>query len=82
MQFIDLNRQQERIRKHIEEKINQVILHGQYILGPEVKELEKMLAGYLGAKHAVGCASRTDALLMALMAHGVGAGDAVFTAPF
>jgi dTDP-4-amino-4,6-dideoxygalactose transaminase len=59
-----------------------VLDHGQYIMGPEIKQLENQLANYCGTKHAVSCASGTDALLLALMAYGVGPGDAVFTSPF
>ena len=82
MQFIDLAAQQNRIRKSIDAGISAVLDHGKYILGPEVKELEEKLAEYVGVRHAVGCASGTDALLLALMALGVGRGDAVFTSPF
>ena len=82
MQFIDLKKQQERIREKIESRIKNVLNSGQYIMGPEIKELEKKLAEYTGARHAIGCASGTDALLMALMAYEVGPGDAVFTTPF
>ena len=82
MQFIDLKAQQERLRAQIMENISAVLAHGQYILGPEIRELEKRLADYAGVKHAVSCASGTDALLMPLMAYGVGPGDAVFTTPF
>lgn len=80
--FIDLEVQQARIRADIEKKIFNVLRHGQYIMGPEIRELEEKLAAYVGVKHAVGCASGTDALLMALMAYGVGPGDAIFTTPF
>ena len=80
--FIDLGHQQSIIREHVEEGIFRVLKHGNYIMGPEVKELEKRLAAYVGVKHAVSCASGTDALLMALMAYGVGPGDAIFTTPF
>ena len=59
-----------------------VLEHGNFIMGPEVKELEENLTAFVGVKHCVGCASGTDALLMALMAMGVGRGDAVFTTPF
>jgi dTDP-4-amino-4,6-dideoxygalactose transaminase len=82
MQFIDLSAQQERIRDKIENRIKTVLSHGKYIMGPEVKQLEETLAGYVGSKHAIGCASGTDALLMALMAYGVGPGDAVFVPTF
>ena len=82
MQFIDLAAQQKRIREKIESNIAVVLNHGKYIMGPEVKELEDRLADYVGVKNAIGCASGTDALLMALMAYGVGPGDAVFTPPF
>lgn len=82
MQFIDLGVQQLRIRKDIESRMAAVLDHGKYIMGPEIKELEETLAHYVGVAHAVGCASGTDALLLALMAYGVGPGDAVFTTPF
>jgi UDP-2-acetamido-2-deoxy-ribo-hexuluronate aminotransferase len=82
MHFIDLAAQQRRIRKNIEAKFAAILDHGKYIMGPEVKELEDRLADYVGVKNAVGCASGTDALLMALMAYKVGPGDAVFTSPF
>jgi dTDP-4-amino-4,6-dideoxygalactose transaminase len=82
MQFIDLAFQQKRIRTQLEKSIMGVLDHGQYIMGPEVKQLEQQLANYCGVKHAVSCASGTDALLIALMAYGVGPGDAVFTSPF
>ncbi|HPI94562.1 MAG TPA: DegT/DnrJ/EryC1/StrS family aminotransferase, partial [Deltaproteobacteria bacterium] len=78
MQFIDLKAQQKRIHARLMENISTVLTHGQYILGPEIKELEKRLGDYTGVRHAVSCASGTDALLMALMAYGVGPGDAVF----
>ena len=82
MQFIDLQAQQERIRPQLDTAIKKVLDHGQYIMGPEVFELEARLADYVGVKHCVSCASGTDALLMALMAYGVGPGDAIFTTPF
>jgi len=82
MRFVDLSMQQQRIRKTIEKRFGTVLDHGQYIMGPEVSELEKILSDYAGVKHAVACASGTDALLMALMAYGVGPGDAVLTTPF
>ena len=82
MQFIDLKVQQARIRKSIEERIRAVLEHGRYIMGPEIRELEDTLAYYVGVRHAIGCASGTDALLLALMAYGVKKGDAIFTSPF
>jgi dTDP-4-amino-4,6-dideoxygalactose transaminase len=82
MQFIDLAAQQARIRANIEARIRAVLDHGQYIMGPEIRELEKKLAKYVGVKHGLACASGTDALLLALMAMDVGPGDAVFTSPF
>lgn len=82
MQFIDLKTQQERIRNIVEEKLMAVLDHGRYVMGPEITELEARLAEYCGVKHALGVASGTDALLIALMAYEVGPGDAVFTTPF
>ena len=82
MQFIDLAAQQRRIRSDLERRIKSVLDHGNYILGPEVLELEKRLAGFTGARHCVSCASGTDALLMILMAWDIGPGDAVFVPPF
>jgi len=82
MQFIDLEAQQQRIRPQIDAAIKRVLDHGQYIMGPEVAQLEKMLAEFVGVKHAIGCSSGTDALLLPLMAYGVGPGDAIFTTPF
>jgi len=82
MQFIDLKTQQNRIRNKIEKNIKNVLDHGQYIMGPEIAELEDKLGQFSGVKHAVACSSGTDALLLSLMAYGVGPGDAVFTTPF
>ena len=82
MQFIDLAAQQRRIRETIEANIKAVLDHGKYIMGPEIETLEDRLREYVGVKNAIGCASGTDALLMALMTHGIGPGDAVFTSPF
>ena len=81
MEFLDLKTQQKRIRKPLEKRINK-IHHGAYIMGPEVFELEDKLADYCGVKHAISCSSGTDALLIPLMAWGIGPGDAVFTTPF
>jgi UDP-2-acetamido-2-deoxy-ribo-hexuluronate aminotransferase len=82
MDFIDLAAQQRRISEKLNANIARVLAHGQYVNGPEVRELEATLAAYVDVKHAVGCASGTDALLMALMALEIGPGDAVFTTPF
>jgi len=82
MNFIDLAAQQRLIVEKLNANIAKVLAHGQYINGPEVRELENALAVYVGVRHAVGCASGTDALLMALMALEIGPGDAVFTTPF
>jgi UDP-2-acetamido-2-deoxy-ribo-hexuluronate aminotransferase len=82
MDFIDLKTQQKAILPAINERIQRVLSHGQYIMGPEVPELEERLAAYVGVKHVVSCSSGTDALLMPLMAYEVGPGDAIFTAPF
>jgi len=82
LDFIDLKTQQRRIKEQLDANIQKVLAHGSYIMGPEVKELEQKLASYVGIKHTIGCASGTDALLMALMAYGVGPGDAIFTTPF
>ncbi len=80
--FIDLKTQYARIEEDVRRRIDAVLASGQFILGPEVRELEKRLAEYVGTKRAVTCASGTDALLMPLMGLGVGPGDAVFTTPF
>jgi UDP-2-acetamido-2-deoxy-ribo-hexuluronate aminotransferase len=80
--FIDLKAQQQLIYPALLERIKGVMSHGKYIMGPEVKELESRLAEYVGVKHAITCASGTDALLMPLLAYGVGPGDAIFTTPF
>jgi dTDP-4-amino-4,6-dideoxygalactose transaminase len=82
MQFIDLAAQQQRIKGEINTRIQTVLAHGKYIMGPEVTELEEALAQYVGSKHALACASGTDALLLAMMALGVRPGDAIFTTPF
>lgn len=82
VKLIDLEAQQTRIRAQIDRNIGCVLDHGQYIMGPEIKTLEKRLSAYVGVNHAVACASGTDALLMGLMAYGVGPGDAIFTSPF
>jgi len=82
LDFIDLKSQQQQISASLAENIQRVLAHGQYVMGPEIKELETRLATYVGVKHAISCSSGTDALLMPLMAYGVGPGDAIFTTPF
>ncbi|GAB7024509.1 DegT/DnrJ/EryC1/StrS family aminotransferase [Salidesulfovibrio brasiliensis] len=80
--FIDLKSQYREVEDAVKSGIDAVLEHGKYVMGPEITELEEKLAAFAETKHAVGCASGTDALLMALMALGVGPGDAVFTTPF
>jgi UDP-2-acetamido-2-deoxy-ribo-hexuluronate aminotransferase len=82
MPFIDLAAQQARIKDKIDAGIQRVIAHGQYILGPEVTELEEKLADYTGAKYCITCANGTDALQIAQMALGIGPGDEVITPGF
>lgn len=82
MDFIDLKAQQARIKDRIDAGIARVLAHGQYILGPEVAELEEKLAAYTGAKYCISVANGTDALQIALMALGVGPGDEVITPGF
>ncbi|EGR3959991.1 DegT/DnrJ/EryC1/StrS family aminotransferase, partial [Vibrio cholerae] len=82
MQFIDLGAQQARIKDKIDLGIQNVLSHGQYILGPEVDELEKKLTEYTGSKHCITVANGTDALQIAQMALGIGPGDEVITPGF
>jgi UDP-2-acetamido-2-deoxy-ribo-hexuluronate aminotransferase len=82
MEFVDLKEQYRRLKPRMDACIQAVLDHGRFILGPEVAELEQRLAARVGARHCIACASGTDALLIALMALGVGAGDEVVTAPF
>jgi UDP-2-acetamido-2-deoxy-ribo-hexuluronate aminotransferase len=82
MEFVDLKKQYELSKASIDGRIEAVLRHGQFIMGPEVEELEDRLARFTGARHCVSCGSGTDALLMLLLARGVGPGDAVFTTPF
>jgi dTDP-4-amino-4,6-dideoxygalactose transaminase len=82
MPFIDLKAQQARIAGELRRRLDAVLAHCQFILGPEVAELESELAALCGAKHCVGVSSGTDALQIALMAEGVGHGDAVFLPAF
>lgn len=80
--FIDLGAQQARLRPALDKAIARVLDKGQYVMGPEVAELENQLAAFCGARHALGCANGTDALQLALMALGVKQGDAVFVPTF
>lgn len=82
MQFIDLAAQYKHLQEKIDARIKTVLEHGQYISGPEVKELEDKLSEYVGVRHTITCANGTDALTLALMALGVGEGDAVFCPTF
>ena len=82
MQFIDLKTQQLEIREKIDQRINKILDHGKYIMGPEVYELEERLADYADVKHCISCSSGTDALLIPLLAMDIGPGDAVITTPF
>ncbi|HUM07836.1 MAG TPA: DegT/DnrJ/EryC1/StrS aminotransferase family protein [Acidocella sp.] len=80
--FLDLKAQQARLGPNLRQRLDAVLAHGQFILGPEVAELEAKLAAFCGAKHCVTVSSGTDALQIALMAEGVGRGDAVFLPAF
>lgn len=82
MEFIDLQTQYRLHQQAIQARINTVLEHGQYILGPEVTELEEQLAEYVGSSHCIAVSSGTDALLMAMMALEIRAGDEVITSPF
>lgn len=82
IEFIDLQAQQARIRDSIEAGIRRVLDHGQYILGPEVAELEERLAAFVGARYCITCANGTDALQIAQMALGIGPGDEVISPGF
>ncbi|WP_345853833.1 DegT/DnrJ/EryC1/StrS family aminotransferase [Shewanella algae] len=82
MHFIDLEAQYIHLKDKINDRIQKVLDHGQYIMGPEVQELEEKLAEYVGVKHAVTCANGTDALTLAMMVLGIKEGDAVFCPTF
>lgn len=82
MEFIDLKAQYQDSRESINARIQAVLDHGQYIMGPEVAELEQRLAAYTGARHCITVSSGTEALLISLMALGIGPGDEVITTPF
>ncbi|MDO9461742.1 MAG: DegT/DnrJ/EryC1/StrS family aminotransferase [Alphaproteobacteria bacterium] len=80
--FIDLQAQYRRLKPQIDARMHAVLDHGQFILGPEVAEFERALGEYTGGAHVVGVSNGTDALMMALMAHGIGPGDAVYVPSF
>lgn len=80
--FIDLKAQYRTLQSQIQARIDAVLEHGQYIMGPEVQELEERLQNYTGAKYCITVASGTEALLISLMAYGIGPGDEVITTPF
>ena len=82
MEFIDLKTQYQALRGEIDARIHAVLDHGQYIMGPEVAELEQRLAAFTGARHCITVSSGTEALLISLMALGIGRGDEVITTPF
>jgi len=82
MNFIDLKRQQKKIRKNIENRIHRILDNNNYILGKEVKDLENQLSLFCGAKHVIGCSNGTDAIMLALLSLDIGPGDAVITVPF
>ena len=82
MQFCDLKAQYAALKGSIDARVQRVLDHGQYILGPEVGELEQRLAAFVGVRHCIGVASGTEALLIALMSLGIGRGDEVITTPF
>jgi UDP-2-acetamido-2-deoxy-ribo-hexuluronate aminotransferase len=82
VQFVDLKSQYRALQPGIDARIRAVLDHGQYVMGPEVREMEERLEAYAGAKHCVAVASGTEALLISLMALGVGRGDEVITTPF
>jgi dTDP-4-amino-4,6-dideoxygalactose transaminase len=80
--FIDVAAQRRRLGAKIDDAVARVLAHSQFVLGPEVRAFEAELAKFCGARHAVTCASGTDALMLALMARGIGPGDAVFCPSF
>lgn len=82
IEFIDLKAQYAVLKETINERIQRVLDHGQYIMGPEVRELEEKLETYTGAKHCITVATGTEALLISLMAQGVKPGDKIITTPF
>ena len=82
MEFIDLKTQYRGIKASVDRRIQAVLDHGQYVMGPEIGELEEALAARTGAKHCIACSSGTDALLLAMRSLGIGRHDEVVTTPF
>lgn len=82
MEFVDLKTQYQQLKPEIDRRIQAVLDHGTYIMGPEIAEMEQALASYVGIKHCIAVASGTDALLIAMMALGVKPGDEIITTPF
>ncbi|AJC50549.1 DegT/DnrJ/EryC1/StrS family aminotransferase [Coxiella endosymbiont of Amblyomma americanum] len=82
MKFIDLSRQYHQIKNTVNKKIQNVLNHGQYIMGPEVEELEQRLSAWVGVRHCITLSNGTMALLVALLALGIGSGDEVITSSF
>jgi UDP-2-acetamido-2-deoxy-ribo-hexuluronate aminotransferase len=82
MQLIDLQAQYQRIKPDVDARIQAVLDHGRYVMGPEVEALEARLAEYVGIEHCIALSSGTDALLVAMMALNIGPGDEVITTPF
>ena len=82
IEFVDLKAQQRKIIPELERRMKVVLQHGRYIMGPEIQELEEKLAAYVGGGHCIAVASGTDAILISLMALGIGVGDEVVTTPF
>jgi len=82
MDFVDLKTQYQSLKQEINTRIQTVLDHGQYIMGPEVAELEEQLAAYVGVQYCISASNGTDTLMIALMALGIGPGDEVITTPF
>nr|WP_309567484.1 DegT/DnrJ/EryC1/StrS family aminotransferase [Coxiella-like endosymbiont] len=82
IKFIDLNQQYRLIKSTVDKNIQTVLDHGQYIMGPEVEELEQRLAKWVGVRHCITLSNGTMALLVALLALGIGLGDEVITSSF
>ena len=82
MEFIDLKKQQEKIRSSLNLRLKKVLDDSRYIGGEEVAQLEKKLSSFCGSKHVIACSNGTDALMLALMALDIGPGDGVITIPF